>query len=173
MKAGNRCIRLPAFIAILAIILLFSGQALAVDDGARAYWKGRAGTNGVSFQYLRLDLNASDSRQFAPGQYIYANSDVEASIFIANYVRHMTLLNRPSSLSLAIAGGDVDVDVNANIVPSQFLPPGVARSSSFTQSSTGFADPSAQLVVNLFGTPPLRAKIPDVKIVPYLNTIYF
>ncbi|GAH24791.1 unnamed protein product, partial [marine sediment metagenome] len=74
MKTGNRHIRLPAFLAILAIILLFGGTALAVDDGARAYWKGRAGTHGVSFQYLSLDLQASDSQQFAPGQYIYPNA---------------------------------------------------------------------------------------------------
>jgi len=92
----------------MAIILLFCGPALAVDDGARAYWKGRAGTKGVSFQYLRLDLQATDSQQFAPGQYIYPNSDVEANIIIANYLHHMTLFNRPSSISFGIAGGSVD-----------------------------------------------------------------
>jgi hypothetical protein len=156
MKTGNRHNGLPAFLATLAIILLFSGQALAVDDGARAYWKGRDGTHGVSFQYLRLDLDASDSKQFAPGQYIYANSDVEASIFVANYVRFMTLFNRPSSLSLAIAGGDINVDVNTK-ASRQFVPRGITAGTAFSQSSTGFADPSAQLVVNLYGTPPLKA----------------
>ena len=156
MKTGNRHNRLWGFLAPLAIILLFTGTALAVDDGARAYWKGRDGTQGVSFQYLRLDLQASDSQQFAPGQYIYANADTEASIFIANYVRHMTLLNRPSSLSFAIVGGDVDVDVNAK-AQLQFVPPGIAPGTAFSQSSSGFADPSMQLVVNLFGTPPLKA----------------
>ena len=156
MKTEKRHTMLPAFFATLAIILLFSGKALAVDDGARAYWKGRDGTHGVSFQYLRLDLQASDTQQFAPGQYIYANADVEASIFIANYVRHMTLFNRPSSLSLAIVGGDVDVDVNTK-APSAFVPPGITPGTAFSQSSSGYADPSVQLVVNLFGTPPLKA----------------
>jgi hypothetical protein len=156
MKTGNRHTGLPAFLATLAIILLFSGQALAVDDGARAYWKGRDGTNAVSFQYLRLDLNASDSQQFAPDQYIYANSDVEASIFVANYVRFITLFDRPSSLSLAIAGGDINVDVNTK-APRLFVPRGITAGTAFSQSSTGFADPSAQLVVNLYGTPPLIA----------------
>ena len=153
MKTENRRARLLSFFVTLAIFLLFNGPALAVDDGARAYWKGRAGTHGVSFQYLRLDLQASDSQQFAPGQYIYPNADTEASIFVANYVRHMTLFNRASSLSFAVAGGSVDVDVNAN-APGQFVPPGL--SGAFSQSASGFADPSAQLVVNLFGTPPLK-----------------
>jgi len=156
MTTEKRQIRMPVFFATLAIFLLFNGPALAVDDGARAYWKGRDGTHGVSFQYLRLDLQTSDSQQFAPGQYIYPNADIEASIFIANYVRHMTLFNRPSSLSLAIAGGDIDVDVNAR-AQLQFAPPGIAPGTAFSQSSSGFADPSAQLVVNLFGTPPLKA----------------
>jgi hypothetical protein len=155
MKTENRRTGLLTFFAPLIIILLFSGPALAVDDGARAYWKGRGGTNGVSFQYLRLDLQASETQQFAPGQYIYANADTEASIFIANYARHMTLFNRPSSLSLSVAGGDVDVDVSSAV--AGFLPPGVSVGDSFSQSASGYADPSAQLVFNLFGTPPLKA----------------
>ena len=69
---------LLSIFTIAAIILLFSRPALAVDDGARAYWKARDGTQGVSFQYLRLDLNAGDTKQFAPGQYIYPNSNIEA-----------------------------------------------------------------------------------------------
>jgi hypothetical protein len=156
MKTSNRHSRLLAFLVTLAIILLFSGPALAVDDGARAYWKGRAGTQGVSFQYLSLDLQASDSQQFAPGQYIYPNADTDASIFVANYVRHMTLFNRPSSFSLGISGGSVDINANTN-VPSQLVPPGITPGVAFSQSASGFADPSAQLVVNLFGTPPLKA----------------
>ena len=152
MKTEKRRIRLPALLATLVMILLFGGQAFAVDDGARAYWKGREGTQGVSFQYLSLDLQASDSQQFAPGQYIYPNADAEASIFIANYVRHMTLFNRASSLSFAVAGGSVDVDFKAN-APGQIVPPGLAGTS---QSSSGYADPSVALVVNLFGTPPLK-----------------
>jgi hypothetical protein len=156
MKTGNRHSGLLAFLVTLAIILLYSGPALAVDDGARAYWKGRAGTQGVSFQYLSLDLQASDSQQFAPGQYIYPNADAEASIFVANYVRHMTLFNRPSSFSLGISGGSVDVNANTK-VPPQLVPPGFLPGVAFSQSASGFADPSAQLVVNLFGTPPLKA----------------
>ena len=156
MKTGKRHTRLSVLFATLAIILLFSGPVHAIDDGARAYWKGRAGTQGVSFQYLSLGFQASDSQQFAPGQYVYANADVEASIFIANYVRHMTLFNRPSSLSFAVAGGYVDVDVNTK-AQSQFVPPGITPGTAFSQSASGYADPSAQLVVNLFGTPPLKA----------------
>jgi len=156
MKTGNRHTRLPAFFATLVIILSFGGPALAGDDGARAYWKGRAGTQGVSFQYLRLDLQAADSQQFAPGQFIYANADIEASIVIANYVRHMTLFNRPSSFAVTLAGGDIDVDVNTK-APGQFVPPGIAEGTAFSQSGTGYADPSMQLVVNLFCTPPLKA----------------
>ncbi len=156
MRTGSRRDRLLAFFATLAIILSFSGPALAVDDGARAYWKGRDGAQGLSFQYLRLDLNADDTKQFAPGQYIYPNADVEGSIVIANWMRHMTLLGRPSSFSVGIIGGDLDVDVTAS-VPVQFVP--IGKTGAFSQSASGFGDPFAQLDVNLFGTPPLKSNV--------------
>jgi hypothetical protein len=157
MKTEKRHAVLSAFLTILTTIFLFSGPALAVDDGARAYWKGRAGTNGVSVQYLRLDVDASDTQQFAPDQYIYPNSDIEANLFIATYARHFTLFNRPSFVAINLAGGNVDVDVETNFVPPGYLPPGITPGTSFSQSSNGFADPNVQLVVNLFGTPPLKA----------------
>jgi len=159
MKSGNRHTRLWAFLATLAIILSFSGPTLAVDDGARAYWKGRSGTQGISVQYLHFNVNASDSQQFDPGAYIYPNSDVNANIFIATWAPHFTLFNRPLFVAVNIAGGSVDADVNTNLLPPQYLPPGVSPGSSFSQSASGFADPNAQLVVNLFGTPPLKSGV--------------
>jgi hypothetical protein len=159
MKSGNRHTRLWAILATLAMILSFSGPAVAFDDGARAYWKGRSGTQGVSVQYLNFSVNASDSQQFDPGAYIYPNSDVNANIFIATWAPQFTLFNRPSSFALNIAGGSVDADFNTNLLPPQYLPPGISQGSSFSQSASGFADPNAQLVVNLFGTPPLKSTV--------------
>jgi hypothetical protein len=179
MKRGTNYTRLLTVLAALAIIFLFSGPVLAVDDGARAYWKGRDGTQAVSFQYLLLDMEASDTQQFGPGQYIYPNSDIEASLFIGTWARHFTLFNRPSSFAVTLAGGDIDADINIYAVPNQFLPSRDLRnnpflrciskklrkkrrgfsSNSFSQSSSGFADPAMQLVVNLFGTPPLKSGV--------------
>jgi len=159
MYTRNMQSRLLVNLVSLAMFLSFSGAVLAVDDGARAYWKGRDGTQVVSFQYLNLNMQATDSQQFDPGHYIYPNSDTEANIFIMNWARHMTLLNRPSSLSLNLAGGSVDIDVNTSSAPPQFLPSGVGAGGSFRQSSSGYADPSAQLDVNLFGTSPLKSGV--------------
>ncbi|MHC4166611.1 MAG: transporter [Planctomycetota bacterium] len=132
---------------------------MAVDDGARAYWKAREGTEVVSFQALDVDIEASGTQQFGPGQYIYPNADVDADLYIVNWVHFFTVFNRPSSLNLALPGGNVDVDFNTNLMPPQFLPPGVNAGDSFSQSSSGFADPTAQWVINLFGTPPLRSNV--------------
>ena len=158
MKTENTQSRWLVFFASLVIILWFSGSALAIDDGARSYWFGREGTNVVSFQSLAVDIEASDTQQYGPGQYIYPNADVAADLFIANGVHFFTWLDRPSSLNFALAGGNVDADLNTNLLPSQFLPPG-ASGSSFSQSSSGYADPTVQLVTNLFGTPPLRSNV--------------
>ena len=106
MKSEYKHLRLWTFLAALSIAWSFGTPALAIDDGARAYWKTREKTQGISLQYLRLDLNAEDTQQFAPGQYIYPNADIEGSLVIANWMRHITLFDRPSSFSVGLAGGD-------------------------------------------------------------------
>ena len=150
MKSINRHTRLPAIFATTIIILFFSGTALAVDDGARAYWKGRHGTQGFSIQYLNLDLQASDSQQFAPGQYVYPGADVEATLMIANYARNLVLFDRLSTVSLGVAGGSLDAafDVGSSMSPTPLV--------AYSESASGYADPFVQLDVNLYGTPPMK-----------------
>jgi hypothetical protein len=159
MKTGNRYTRLWAFLVPLAIILSFFGTAFAVDDGARAYWKGREGTQAISFQYLNLNMQASDTQQFDPTQFIYPNADAEANVIAASWARHMTLFRRPSSLTVNLIGGSVDVDVNTGLIPVEFLPSGMAPGNTFTQSASGIADPTIQLDMNLFGTPRLKSTV--------------
>ena len=166
MKTGNRQTRLPALFATIAIILTFNGTALAIDDGARAYWKGRDGTHVVSFQYLNLNMQASGAQQFDPGHFIYPNADTEANVMIANYARHFTLFNRASSFAVNVVGGNVDLDVDTSLVPPGFLPPGVTPGDAFSQSTSGYADPSVQLDVNLFGTSPLISTVDLVNYEP-------
>jgi len=149
--------RLLAFIAFALAITLISGPAVAQDDGARTYWKGRDGTNAMSVQYLNMNLQASDAVQYDPAHYIYPAADAEADILVLSYARHMTLFNRPSILSANLVGGSVDVEFDTAITPPEFLPPGVVPGPSFSQSASGYADPSVQLDVNLLGTPPLPA----------------
>ena len=158
MRSINRHILIPAVFATMAVFLSFSGKILAVDDGARAYWKGRDGTTVVSFQYLNLNMQASDAKQFAPNQYIYPNADTEADVMIASWARHMTLFNRPSSLSVNLVAGSVDVDASASL-DDRFVPPGQTAGAAFSQSSSGYADPIVQIDINLVGTPPLRSTV--------------
>jgi hypothetical protein len=157
MKKVNCFTRFQALAAFALAIALISGPANAQDDGARTYWKGRAGTNAMSFQYLNMNLQASDSVQFDPSHFIYPAADAEVDIFILSWARHMTLFDRPSILSANLVGGSIDVAFDTNITPPEFLPPGVVPGSSFSQSASGYADPSVQLDVNLFGTPKLPA----------------
>ncbi len=157
MKKVNCSTRFLALATFALAVPLISGPANAQDDGARTYWKGRAGTNVMSVQYLNMNLQASDTLQFDPTHYIYPAADAEADIFILSYARHMTLFDRPSILSANIMGGSVDVEFDTTITPPEFLPPGVEPGFSFSQSASGYADPSVQLDVNLFGTPKLPA----------------
>ncbi|MDH3806063.1 MAG: transporter, partial [Gammaproteobacteria bacterium] len=162
-KNVNCPTRFLALVAFAIAVPLISGPVIAQDDGARTYWKGRAGTNVMSVQYLNMNLQASDALQFDPSHFIYPAADAEANIFVLSWARHMTLFNRPSVLSANLIGGSVDVEFDTTITPPEFLPPGVVPGASFSQSASGYADPSVQLDVNLFGTPPINA------IFDYLN----
>lgn len=148
-----------AFLATPAIIFSFSAPAVAQDDGARAYWKGRAGTHAVSFQYLPMFMDAEGSKAFAPGQYIYPNSNIEAHVLMATYGYHFTLpwVKRPSVIAVNVVGGSIGVDADATTLPLGFTPPGFT--AAFSQSSAGFGDPNTQLTVNLFGTPRLKSNV--------------
>lgn len=157
MQETNSSTRSLALVLFAVVVSMMYGAANAQDDGARAYWKGRAGTNVVSFQYLNMHLQASDALQFDPSHYIYPSADAEADIFILSWARHLTLFDRPSSLSVNVVGGSVDAQFDTLFTPPEFLPPGVIPGSSFSQSASGYADPSVQLDVNLLGTPPLKA----------------
>jgi len=147
MKLRNKLISQLGGISVAVIIMSFGSPAIAVDDGARTYWKQRDGTNVVSFQYLNLNMQATDSKQFDPAHFIYPNSDAEANIMLASWAHHMTLFNRASLFAVNVGGGSVGVDAN---IPPEFLPPG--GGSTFSQSASGYTDPSLQLDINLFGT---------------------
>jgi hypothetical protein len=102
-------------------------------------------------------MQASGAQQFDPAHFIYPNADTEANVMIASWARHMTLFDRPSSLAFNIAGGSADLDVSVPV--TGFLPPGATPGSSFSQSTSGFADPTIQLDVNIFGTSPLKSGV--------------
>ena len=157
MKKENKYFSVTALLA-MAIALSLPMAAIAQDDGARSYWNARAGTQVVSFQYMPVTISASGSKAFAPGQFIYPNSDIKADLIIGTWAHHMTLLNRPSALAVNIIGGGVGVDVNTN-APPEVLPPDTLPGTPISQSSAGFADPNMQLVLNLIGTPPLRSGV--------------
>jgi len=149
MRLVNKQTKMRLFCAISAMFLS-SEIVFAVDDGARAYWKGREGSTVISFQYLNLDMQATESQQFDPGGYIYPNSDASANIVIASWARHMTVFNRPSSLAVNIAGGSVQADIGTSYINT---------GAAFSQSSSGYADPTIQFDINLIGTPKLKSNV--------------
>jgi hypothetical protein len=152
---GRHGYGLLGVLSSIVILLSLSGPVLATDDGPRAYWKGRDGTQMFAFSYLRWDINAAESQQFDPAHYIYPNADIEASVFIGMWGHHFTLFNRPSVFSVALAGGNVDVEIDTTVVPPVL--PGIPTSGS--QSASGYADPSGSLLINLVGTPPLKSNV--------------
>ena len=158
IKTANTFACKGSLLIVIFLSLLFSTESFAQDDGARSYWNARSGTNIMSFQYLPVNIGASDADAFAPGQYIYPNATVNANVFIGSYARHFSILKRASAFTFNVIGGSVNANFNAN-VPPEMVPPEITPGASFNQSSSGFADPNMQLVMNLFGTPRLKSTV--------------
>jgi len=159
MKTESYSARSLVVCAALLISAWVSGPVFATDDGPRAYWKARAGTQVFSFQFLNLNMQASGAQQFAPGLYLYPNSDTEANVMVASWATHFTLFKTPSSFAVNVAGGSVDAAVDTGAIPPGYLPPDVEPGGWISQSASGFGDPSMQLTMNLFGTPPLISSV--------------
>lgn len=143
---------------IIITILPLSSSLFAQDDGARAYWNSRENTNIFSFQYLSMSLSASDALVFAPGQYIYPNAEVKADISIGTWAHHLAVFKRPSVIMVNVIGGTIGAEISIDISP-EFLPPGIGPGSTFSESSSGFADPGIVFVTNLIGTPRLKSTV--------------
>jgi len=156
-KPMNTFIRF-GIVFILINILPISSSVYAQDDGARAYWNAREKTNVFSFQYLSMNLNASDALVFAPGQYIYPNAKVNADISMGTWAHHLAVFKRPSVIAVNVVGGNVGADINADI-PVEILPHEIGPGGSFSESSSGFADPSIAFTTNLIGTPRLKSTV--------------
>jgi hypothetical protein len=161
MNKLNGCFRSLPFLLTSAILFCsLSTPARAQDDGARAYWKAREGTHVFSFQYMPAFMDAEGSQAFAPGQYVYPNSNVNAHVVMATYGYNFTLplVKRPSVIAVNVLAGSIRLDANP-ILPPDFVPPGIVPGTAFSQSSAGFSDPNTQLTVNLFGTPSLKSNV--------------
>ena len=144
---------------IIMTILPISSSVFAQDDGARAYWNTRENTNIFSFQYLSMNLDASDALVFAPGQYIYPNAKVNADVSMGTWAHHLAVFKRPSVVAVNVVGGNVGAEMSIDDLPPEFLPPGTGVGSSFSESSSGFGDPSVAFVTNLIGTPRLKSTV--------------
>jgi hypothetical protein len=156
-KALNTYIK-SSIVFIIIISLSLNSSVFAQDDGARAYWNAREKTNIFSFQYLSMSLDASDTKVFAPGQYIYGNANVDAKISLGSYAHHLAVFKRPSVIAVNIMAGSVGANFNSDISP-ELLPPGIDTSMAFRQSSSGFGDPSIAFSTNLIGTPRLKSTV--------------
>ena len=134
---------LRLFIA-LSVVMVFCGEAQALDDGARAYWKNMEGTNFLSFQYLQFNADASDTQMFDPSLGLYPNSETDMDLFVLAYGRQINLFGQSAMVSASILGGDINSEIGLD--PSD-------PSVRVRQTANGFGDTSLALTVNLFGAP--------------------
>lgn len=130
------------FISVCLIFMTFGQTALALDDGARAYWKTMENTNVVGFQYLQLNADTT-SQMFDPGFGIYPDSETDFDFYLLTYARHIGLFGKSAVIMGGIYGGDINSEIGVPFDPESSI--------RVRETANGFGDPSVGLTVNLYG----------------------
>ncbi len=131
---------LKTTLAAAVIILLSLPVSVSAQAPARFYWKNLVGGSAVPVIYMDMSGNANP---MDPSQLIIPDSSFEASVAISGYARSFTLFDKSA--------------LGAVLLPMGRVSGGASLfGRDFTQSTSGFGDPTLEFVINLVGPPPIR-----------------
>lgn len=128
----------------IMVAAVFLGLALPMSVSAqvppRFYWKNLVGGNAVPVIYMDMSGNANP---LDPAQTIVPEANFEASVAMGGYARTFTLFNRSAMAAALLPMGRISGGASL-------------FGRDFTQSASGFGDPTLEFVINLTGPPPIK-----------------
>ena len=110
----------------------------------RFYWKNLIGGSAVPVIYMDMSGNANP---LDPAQFVIPESSVSASVALGGYARTFTLFNRSALVAALLPVGRISGE-------------GSLFGRTFSQSTSGYGDPTLEFVVSLIGPPSIK-NIPD------------
>lgn len=110
----------------------------------RFYWKNLIGGNAVPVIYMDISGNANP---LDGSNFVIPESSISASVALGGYARTFTLFNRPAMAAALLPMGRVSGEATL-------------FDTTFSQSTSGFGDPTLEFVIGLIGPPPIK-NMPD------------
>ena len=131
-------------ITILALTILGPIFAFA-QIPPRFYWKSLAGANAVPVIYQSFSGNANP---LDPANFVSANAAIDADVAMVGYAKLLPLFDRTLTLAVLEPMGRISGETTI-------------AGQSYTQSTTGYGDPTLEVGYNLIG-PKAIMNIPDL-----------
>ena len=132
------------FMAVAVFVMMTFPSTSDAQAPPRFYWKNLIGGNAVPLIYMDISGNANP---LDGAQFVIPESNISASIALGGYARTFTLFNRPAMAAVLLPMGRVSGE-------------GSLFGKTFSQSTSGYGDPTLEFVIGLIGPPPIK-NIPD------------
>ena len=132
------------FMAVAVFVMMIFPSTSDAQAPPRFYWKNLIGGNAVPLIYMDISGNANP---LDGAQFVIPESNISASIALGGYARTFTLFNRPAMAAALLPVGRVSGE-------------GSLFGKTFSQSTSGYGDPTLEFVIGLIGPPPIK-NIPD------------
>ena len=132
------------FMAVAVFVMMMFPSTSDAQAPPRFYWKNLIGGNAVPLIYMDISGNANP---LDGAQFVIPESNISASIALGGYARTFTLFNRPAMAAALLPMGRVSGE-------------GSLFGKTFSQSTSGYGDPTLEFVIGLIGPPPIK-NIPD------------
>ncbi len=132
------------FLAVAVIVMMMFPESSEAQTPPRFYWKNLVGGNAVPVIYMDISGNANP---LDGAHFVIPDSNVNASVALGGYAHSFTLFNRSALVAALLPMGRVSGE-------------GTLFGNTFSQSTSGYGDPTLEFVVSLIGPPPIK-NIPD------------
>jgi len=132
------------FMAVAVIAMMMFPESSDAQTPPRFYWKSLVGGNAVPVIYMDISGNANP---LDGAHFVIPESNVNASVALGGYARSFTLFNRSALVAALLPMGRVSGETTL-------------FGDTFSQSTSGYGDPTLEFVVSLIGPPPIK-NIPD------------
>lgn len=132
------------FTAVAVFVMMIFPLSADAQVPPRFYWKSLIGVNAVPVIYMDISGNANP---LDGANFVIPESSISASVALGGYARTFTLFNRPAMAAALLPMGRVSGETTL-------------FGLTFSQSTSGFGDPTLEFVIGLIGPPPIK-NIPD------------
>ena len=149
MKNDGHSTMVPAWRRLAVATLLVAGTLCASQAAAqvpaRFYWKSLSDANAVP---VIVNSISGNTNPFDPAHIVAPGSSIDATVAIAGYARTFAMFDRAAMAAILLPMGRISGDVTA-------------AGRTFSQSTSGFGDPTLEFTINVLG-PPAQKNIPDM-----------